>query len=324
MGTQEDNGGIKSSWGDFPAGTVMTTRASLDEDNRVVETITVDVDFNDGEWRPASQVMAGDVPALGSEHPGIEGCFLANVSASHRNNQGDLIRAVLEYRYPNVTRDPSGEGGGGGRGDSPTTPLDERFLINFNPVVTQNPLGEDLNGKKICNANGEPYDRSFPTVRLDGTCTWTQKNWNQSNITKWVGVVNSKTWSPGEYKFDARTVICNYVVGNLAFFINDDGKQESYYKMQASISYYPEAIVDKEFNTEIRSQGSFYYEDILDKNSDINRMPKDRTGKFVYDITSGTGLLKSGKRDEPVVKLPDYDKFKIYEPTVFNFVDRAN
>ncbi len=343
MGTKQDWGGLIGAKGGgegggnhsddrgfyFPefdswAGLQVSGSATINGEDRISETLTIDIDFNDGAWRPASSVFNNsNLPSLGDQHPSIEGCFLFDISSKHRNKQGDLIRVTLDYRAPKIGQTSSGGSGTGGGDEDAPTPLDANFTISFNPIVIEKPLGEDLTGVNICNANGEPYDRSFPTVRLDGICKWNQRKWSQSEITDWVGVVNSKPWSEGDYKFEARTVVCNYVVGNLAFFVNDDGKQEPYYEMQAAISYYPNEIVDKEFKTPIRSQGSFYYASADDRKND-KRSPRDRTGSKNFDIDKETGELLSKAKGVSVVGNGEeqYDKFNIYTPKAFNFVDR--
>lgn len=301
---------------------LKTTTKARDSENRISETITLDIDFKDGAWRPASTVIANEyMPKRGDEHPTISGCWLFDVSIQHYQNQPDHFRATLNYKFPPQDEVSGLGGGGGGGGDNQRTPLDAPFIIKFNPVIIQKPLKEDLRGTAISNANGEPYNINFPTVRLDGVCTWAQTDWSQSDITKWVGKVNSDAWSEGDYKFDKYTVICNYVIGNLSYFSDNNGQLEPFYQMEAGISYYPNGAVGANGETRVRSRGSFYYQDELSRNSDI-RFPRNRTTEFNYDIDKNTGVLKSGQRDQPESNNPDYDEFLIYEPVKFNFVDR--
>ena len=43
-----------------------STRAKLNKDNGISETITIDVNFNDGAWRPSSTVLAySNLPKIG-------------------------------------------------------------------------------------------------------------------------------------------------------------------------------------------------------------------------------------------------------------------
>ena len=299
---------------------LKTTTKAKDGEDKISETITLDIDFNDGAWRPASTVIANEyIPKRGDEHPTISGCWLYDISIQHYQNQPDHFRATLSYRFP---EDDETSPSGGGGGSSQTTPLSAPFIIRFSPVIIQKPLKEDLTGKAISNANGEPYNINFPTVRLDGVCTWNQYNWNQSDITNWVGKVNANVWSEGDYRFDKYTVICNYVIGNLSYFSDNSGQLEPFYQMEAGISYYPNGAVGQDGKTRIRSQGSFYYASDVSPNGEIQRLPKNRTTEFNYDIDKNTGVLKSGQRDQPLATNPDYDEFTIYEAVNFNFVDR--
>ena len=301
---------------------LKTTTKAKDGEGGISENITIDIDFNDGAWRPSSTVIANEyMPKRGDEHPTISGCWLYDISIQHYQNQPDHFRASLSYKFPD--QDEVASLGSGGNG-SQITPLDAPFIIRFNPVIIQKPIKEDLNGKPVSNVNGEPYNINFPSVRLDGLCTWNQRSWNQSDITRWVGKVNSDVWAEGDYRFNKYTVICNYVIGNLSYFSNDEGQQEPFYRMEAGISYYPNGAVGENGTTRIRSQGSFYYQDDLSRNSDI-RFPKARTTEFNYDISnngSTKGFLQSGDRSIPLDSNPDYDEFVIYEAVNFNFVDR--
>ena len=58
-----------------------STKAKLNKDDGISETITIDVNFGDDAWRPSSTVLAyGQLPKIGSQHPTINKCTLKNVS----------------------------------------------------------------------------------------------------------------------------------------------------------------------------------------------------------------------------------------------------
>ena len=291
-----------------------STRAKLNKDNGISETITIDVNFNDGAWRPSSTVLAySNLPKIGSQHPTITSCTLKNVSIQSYNGQHDHFRAILDYEFEDFNINFSA-------GDE-ATPLDEPFVINWTPTIRKEPVSEDLNGTAIRNPNGEAYDASINKVRLDGVCTWNQPDWDTEDTTNWVSVINRDTWTVGEYKFEALTVLCNYVVGNLAFYTNDNGRRVPYYKMQAGISYDPFKWSFQgagEGEVRFRREGSFYYKN-TNKKIKYPR-PQDKANYESYDLDSD-GVLLSRNVDQPTSPNPEYDNFKLFNAKKFNFVD---
>ena len=291
--------------------------------NGISETITMDIDFADGLWRPASTILGNDyLPSYGDEHPTIEGCFLNDVSIRNYNGQPDHFRAKLDYKYPEKdSTKGGGSGGGGGDNSLVSTPLDDPFLINFTPNISQELLKDDLDGNPIVNPNGEPYELYTSKVRLDGVCTWNQYDWDEEDVTEWTNIVNSDTWVVDEYKFNKNTILLHYVVGNVRFFTDEKGRRIKYYAMSASISFNPEGwnngIAD-ENKVKQRRTGSFYY---TEADQSTVKHPKDlNVGDVQYDLTD-TGYLKSGNINDPTVQDPEYDEFKLYTPKKFNFVD---
>ena len=309
------NNAIMKTWSD----------ASVNEDG-IEETITIDLDFNDGAYRPSSTLIAnGELPKRGEQHPTITGCYVDNISIKNYNNQPDHFRCVVSYRFPEEDDiEKSSSSSGGSNGSVGVSPLDTPFLISWSPVILNKPLKEDLGGVLLANPNGEPYDISLPKVRLDGTATWNQKNWDQEDLNKFTGKVNSNTWTEGEYKFDKHTILCNYVVGNLQYYNDENGDRRPYYKMTAGISYYPEGVVEPDGTTKQRAQGSFYFDKILSDSDaiEIHKFPKKSTsGEFRFDLDAD-GMLKSGNHKSPITDDPYYQYFNIYESINFNFVDR--
>ncbi len=293
------------------------TRSS--QTNRgIEETITIDIDFNDGAWRPSSTILANsELPKKGDEHPTIAGCRLDNVSITNVNNQPDHFRATLKYKYPEKEGEGGSSSSGGGTGGG--TPLDEPFLITFTPVITRIPISEDLDGKAIVNINGEPYDLKENRVRLDGICKWNQFDWDQTETEEWTNIINKGTWEVGDYKFGSETVLLNYVIGNLKFYTDERGKRIKYYSMEAGISIDNGGWGQGDGVIGLRSQGTFYYPA---PDSPI-KMPRDRSGRQQFDLDAFGGLL-SENESEPVVTppdLPNYDYFNIYEAKTFKFVD---
>jgi len=290
-----------------------TTRAKIGKDG-IEEQITIDIDFNDGAWRPSSTIIANaELPKKGDTHPTISGCTLDTLSITNFNNQPDHFRCTLNYKYPQVQIDGGGGGGSGGNGE--VTPLDEPFLINFTPQISNQLLAKDLDNKPIQNVNGEPYEWFTTKVRLDGVCTWNQFNWDQEDSEKWTNVINKDTWEVGDYKFASETVLLNYVVGNLRFYTDSDGQRVKYYEMTAGIS-----VNNEKWSTEgkidIRSQGSFYYADL----ASTTKLPRDYSaGRIKYDLDAFGGLA-SQDINEPTTT-PTFDTFRVYELKKFSFVD---
>ena len=301
----------------------VSTSAKLNKLNGISESITIDVNFNDDAWRPASQVLAyGQLPKIGSQHPTISRCTLKNVSIKSYNNQHDHFRANLEYEYENFSINFAG--------GNQATPIDEPFTISWTPTIVKQDVGEDLNGDAIRNPNGEPYKASVNKVRLDGVCTWNQLEWDELEASKWTGVLNRGTWVIDDYKFESETVLCNYVIGNLKFYTDDNGQRIAYYEMQAGISFNPERWSDtNEGNSgegllKFRRQGSYYYNtNSPTRNKDNNQFPKpkSRLQYDEYDLDEdGVLLTKDGSR--PTSPNPEYDYFKLYNVVNFNFVDK--
>ncbi|NRA92121.1 MAG: hypothetical protein HRU26_05450, partial [Psychroserpens sp.] len=130
-------------------------------------------------------------------------------------------------------------------------------------------------------------------------------------------IINKDTWIAGDYKFSKETVLLNYVVGNLKFYTDENGRRVKYYQMEAGISFYSKGWGIGEGKISVRSQGSFYYSDLADS---IKR-PRDRNGSQKFDLDAFGGL-KSQDINDPTVDNPDRDEFRIYELKKFNFVDR--
>ena len=297
------------------------TRAKL-TDRGIEETITIDIDFNDNLWRPSSTIIANsELPKKGDEHPTITGCLLDDISITNFNNQPDHFRATLNYKYPENEKSGGSSGGGGSGGGEALTPVDEPFLISFTPVITRIPLANDLSPLKqpIVNPNGEPYDIKVNKVRLDGVCKWNQYDWDEEDTSKWTNVINLDTWEVGEYKFAKETILLNYVIGNVAFFTNENGQRVRYYKMEAGISYDDSGWGDGNGGVSIRQQGSFYYHKVNEK---IVKQPRDRSAGQVFDLDD-SGKLLSDNINNPLVDAGNekYQFFKIYELKNFNFVD---
>lgn len=293
-----------------------TTRARMTDDG-IEETITIDIDFNDNLWRPASTILANQyIPKKGDSHPTISGCILDDVSLTHYNNQPDHFRGTFSYKFPRAEAGGGSSSGGSGANGA-LTPLDAPFLINFTPVITRIPLAEDLDNKAIQNVNGEPYDIKENRVRLDGICKWNQLDWDQTDSEELSNIINKDTWIAGDYKFSKETVLLNYVVGNLKFYTDENGRRVKYYQMEAGISFYSKGWGIGEGKISVRSQGSFYYSDLADS---IKR-PRDRNGSQKFDLDAFGGL-KSQDINDPTVDNPDRDEFRIYELKKFNFVDR--
>jgi len=289
--------------------------------NGISETITMDIDFADGLWRPSSTIFGNEaLPSFGDQHPTIEGCYLNDISVKNYNGQPDHFRAKLDYRYPDKdsTKGGGGDGGGGGS-EASTTPMDQPFLINFTPNITQQLLEDDLDGNPIVNPNGEPYELYTSKIRLDGVCTWNQYDWDEEDTVEWTNVVNEDTWTVDEYKFKSNTILLSYVLGNVRFFTDENGRRIRYYAMSAGISFNTEGwnngITDKN-KVKQRRTGSFYHTEA----EPFKKFPIDNRGNVTYDITD-TGLLKSGNKNEPTVQDPEYDEFKLYTLKKFNFVD---
>lgn len=306
------------------------TRAKL-TNRGIEETITIDIDFNDNLWRPSSTIIANsELPNKGDEHPTITGCLLDDISITNFNNQPDHFRATLNYKYPENERAGGSSGGGGGGSGEVLTPVDEPFLISFTPVITRIPLAEDLDKKAIQNVNGEPYDVKENRVRLDGICKWNQYDWDIEDTETWTNVINLDTWEVGDYKFKSETILLNYVIGNVAFFTEENGKRVRYYKMEAGISLDNKGWGIGEGKIKVRRQGSFYYnKGISDVNlSDPPRVklpkPSERSGNQRFDLSTD-GTLATDNINRPVVETPistNFDNFRIYELKKFNFVDR--
>ena len=297
------------------------TRAKL-TDRGIEETITIDIDFNDNLWRPSSTIIANsELPKKGDEHPTISGCLLDDISITNFNNQPDHFRATLNYKYPENENSGGSGGGGGGGGGEALTPVDEPFLINFTPVITRIPLAEDISVLKqpIVNPNGEPYDIKVNKVRLDGVCKWNQFDWDEEDTSKWTNVLNKDTWEVGEYKFAKETILLNYVVGNVSFFTDKNGKRIRYYKMEAGISYDNSGWGEGNGVISVRQQGSFYY-NVTDKK--LIKSPRDRSTGQRFDLDDKGGLLSG---DSKVYQVKDGSEkrvdFKVYEVKNFNFVD---
>lgn len=299
------------------------TNAKIDKKG-ISETFTLDIIFDDDAWRPSSTIIGNEYfPKVGSQHPTIEGCYLDNVTIKSYNNQHDHFRSTLDYKYPDNDSDTGTNGGtsGGGGGDSASaSPLDEPFLINFTPNLSQLLIGEDLDGNPIVNPNGEPYEKYTTKVRLDGVCSWNQFDWDIEDTKDWVNIINKDTWTIDEYKFDKNTILLHYVVGNTRFFTNNKGRRIRYYEMRASISYNSEGWNDSADGTKVKQRrtGSFYY---TDADGLEFKHPKDRnSGDVVYDLDSTGGLLTEDK-NMPTSPNPLFDEFRLYELKTFNFVD---
>lgn len=297
-----------------------STRAKLDKDNGISETITIDINFNDDAWRPSSTVLAySGLPKIGSEHPTISNCILKDVSIQSYNNQHDHFRATLDYAFEELSTLSLG-------GSENKTPLDEPFIITWSPTINKQFLDEDLDGTALRNPNGELYESYVNKVRLDGTCTWNQRSWDAVEGNKWTGVINSNTWTNDDYKFEKETVLCNYVIGNLKFYTDEDGQRVPYYAMQAGISFNPEGWTAKGNNVaagsiKIRRSGSFYYTNSAKKENQKRPLPKDKFQYQSYDLDKD-GVLLSKKPSQPTSSTPEYDYFRMYELVNFNFVDR--
>jgi hypothetical protein len=301
-----------------------TTRAKMTLEKPLEEQITLDIDFNDGAWRPSSQVIANaDFPKVGDTHPTIAGCYLDNISINHFNNQPDHFRSTLNYKYPDLDKIGSGRGDG----DLDSTPMDYPFLIDFTPQVSSVLTGDDLDNKAISNINGEPYEWFSTKVRLDGVCKWNQYEWDQSDSEKWTNVINENTWEVGDYKFSKETVLLSYIVGNIRFYTNSDGQRIKYYEMSAGISVNNEGWGIGGGVVEIRRQGSFYY--TQPPFNAVNELPRDKhprdssVGTISYDLAVD-GTLATENINQPTVVTPtavNFDQFRVYKSVNFNFVD---
>ena len=295
-----------------------TTRARMTDDG-IEETITIDIDFNDNLWRPASTILANQyIPKKGDSHPTISGCILDDVSLTHYNNQPDHFRGTFSYKFPRAEAGGGSSSGGSGANGA-LTPLDTPFLINFTPVITRIPLDNDLSPLKqpIINPNGEPYDIKINKVRLDGVCKWNQFDWDQTDSEKLTNIINKDTWTVGDYKFSKETVLLNYVVGNLKFYTDEEGRRVKYYEMEAGISVDNNGWGVSNGGIEITQQGSFYYNQGDKK---LVKQPRDRSGNINYHLNDD-GTLASGNVNQPTVENPSTQFFKIYNTSVFNFVD---
>lgn len=309
-------------------GLIMKTDTdSVIDSKGISETITLDILLNNGDglFRPSSTIFGNTYfPKIGDQHPTIERCFLKRVRMTNQASQPDHFRGILEYSYLDAEAGGGANSSGGGD-NGQFTPLDEPFTIAWNPIVSQVLLEEDLLGTPIRNPNGEPYELYASQVRLDGVATWNQRDWDQEDSEKWTNVINSKTWSEGEYKFSSGTILLNYVVGDLKFYNNSKGKRVPYYEMKAGISFsskgWNNGIVD-ENKVRIRRSGSFYY-NIPDANrtDKENKYPKDpRITYSTYDLDeNGVLLTRDGTR--PTSSTPQYDEFKLYQEVKFSFVD---
>ena len=298
----------------------IETNAKLGTKGGITETITIDVDFNDGLWRPSSTIIANSgLPKKGDEHPTISRCLLKDLSVKNYNGQPDHFRATLNYGYTD-----GGVSSSSGAGVA-TTPLEEAFLISWTPTIRKQITGEDLTGKAIRNPNGEAYEAYRNTVRLDGVCTWNQNDWDETEATKWTGVINNDTWGVDNYKFDSETILCNYVVGNLNYYTDEQGQRVPYYAMQAGISFNPERWSDNRTDIKgsigIRRQGSFYFMNSTKKET-LKRPTKKSQYQYEEWDLDENGVLKSKDSSMPTVEDPDYDFFKMYRVVKFNFVDR--
>ncbi len=298
----------------------IDTRYTSDGEGSQSEVFTYDV-IGTGNWIPASEgVNADGVPRTGDEHPSKNGLFVTDISASHYRGQPDHIRISVTYSSSDDADEPSREGGGGSGDSQNFTPLDEPFLIEFTPNISRVLLKEDLLGTPIMNPNAEPYEEYASKVRLDGVCRWNQTDWNQTESDVWQNVVNSQTWSVGDYRFDSYTVLLSYVVGNVRYYTDVDGNRIKYYEMTAGISVDNNKWVDDTDTAmnKVRKTGSFYY-----KNSDKKtKYPVNRTGTVRYDLDVN-GILKSKDVKKPQVEEPEFDMFRFYKRGVFNFVDKA-
>ena len=66
----------------------IETNAKLGTKGGITETITIDVDFNDGLWRPSSTLIANSgLPKKGDEHPTISRCLLKDLTVKNYNGQ---------------------------------------------------------------------------------------------------------------------------------------------------------------------------------------------------------------------------------------------
>jgi hypothetical protein len=301
----------------------MDTSSTID-DRGIREIITLDIVLNDGDglMRPSSTIFGNDYfPKIGDQHPTIEKCYLKSIKMNNYNSQPDHFRGTLEYAPLSIEKGTDGDGGGDNGQNIPT---DDPFVISWNPIVSQSLIEEDLNGKPVRNPNGEPYELYTSQVRLDGIATWNQREWNQTDSEKWSNKINKKTWSEGEYKFNSKTVLVNYVVGNLAYYTDSRGKRVPYYQMKAGISFNSKGWnnSDDREGIKVRKSGSFYY-NIADANrtDKANKYPKDpRITYSTYDLDeNGVLLTRDGTR--PTSSTPQYDVFKLYEDVTFNFVD---
>ena len=295
------------------------TRASADDKNGISETITIDVIFPDGLWRPSSTIIAnGNLPKRGDEHPTIALCYLRDLTVNNYNGRPDHFRAVLSYKFRDVD-DAGSLGGGGSEGEQ--TPLNTPFLIDYTPQITNSLVKNDLDGVIFSNPNAEPYEFYTSKVRLDGLCRWNQYDWDQTEAEKWSNVINSDTWEVGNYKFAKETVLLSYVVGNLKFYVNNSGQRVPYYEMTAGISVKNDGWGIGEGKIQQQRLGSFYY---ATPNVKIDKLPKDlSSGRVEYDLATD-GTLYSKNENEPLVQplLPaNFDTFRIYQSLKFNFVD---
>lgn len=297
-------------------GLTTTTKCSFDDDG-FRETLTMIIDFNDGAWRPSSTIVANPyLPKKGDKHPTIDGCFLETISIQTDQGQPDLFRATLEYSFPDDEDIASGSEG------RERTPLDDEFKISWSPTIEQTYPEEDLDGTAIRNPNGEAYEITLDKVRLDGICTWNQRSWSSTELDKWSNKINKSTWREGEYSFKTGTVLLHYVVGNLSYYNNSNGRRVPYYQMQAAISYDSKGIGEGDGFIDQRIQGSYYFPKGLTK-SQSNKRPKAGS-IFPYDKwdLDEQGFLLSDKEDEPTTSNPKFDYFRLYDSVKFSFVDR--
>ena len=299
-----------------------STNARQTKENGISETITIDIDFADGLFRPSSTLLGNDyLPTVGDEHPTIAGCYLDDIAVKNYNGQPDHFRTTLSYKYPK-NDDGKGGGTGGGGGDATdSTPLDDPFIINFTPNISQVLLKDDLNGDPIINPNGEPYELYGTKVRLDGVATWNQREWDIEDTTEWTNVVNKSTWAVDDYKFDSNTILLHYVVGNVRFYTDEKGKRIKYNEMRASLSYNSEGWNNAGDNNDLveqRRTGSFYY---TSADPLFRKHPVDgNVGNVTYDLDIG-GFLLTEDSTKPTSDTPEFDKFKLYELKKFSFVD---
>lgn len=147
-------------------------------------------DVDDGPW---TAIRDPGIPNYGDPHPQLSFATARLITAAPDQEQQCLFKVRVEYRSKDLA-DPGGE---------ISDPLERPALINFGYRTHMEEYAEDVEGEKILDVSGTPFNPSLQREKsiLALYVRWNVEGVDVARLTAYADAVNDDAFKVKAYKF---------------------------------------------------------------------------------------------------------------------------